>query len=67
MSTSDSSVSIPVNRPGISINTSVRNNLEFTPKLWPQLLAAFAANMGAFAFGTVISWSAVGFPRLEED
>ncbi|CAG7786933.1 unnamed protein product, partial [Allacma fusca] len=25
------------------------------------------ANMGAFAFGTVISWSAVGFPRLEED
>ncbi|CAG7827393.1 unnamed protein product [Allacma fusca] len=40
---------------------------KFRPKVWPQLIAAFAANMGAVACGTVISWSAPGFPSLEED
>ncbi|CAG7828152.1 unnamed protein product, partial [Allacma fusca] len=32
-----------------------------------QYLAALAANMGAFAFGTVMSWSATALPDLRKD
>ncbi|CAL8125629.1 unnamed protein product [Orchesella dallaii] len=33
-------------------------------KKWPQLIASIAANMGAFAFGTVLAWSATGIPSM---
>ncbi|ODN01431.1 Facilitated trehalose transporter Tret1 [Orchesella cincta] len=35
-------------------------------KKWPQFVASIAANMGAFAFGTVLAWSATGIPSMTE-
>jgi len=34
-------------------------------QLLPQVVAAFAATLGAFAYGTAISWSSAALPSLE--
>ncbi|CAG7730150.1 unnamed protein product, partial [Allacma fusca] len=64
---SDEEVSVTPRSVETSTEAIIPPGKEFKPKLWPQLLAAFAANMGAVAFGNVICWSSTGLPSLEKD
>ncbi|CAG7817292.1 unnamed protein product [Allacma fusca] len=39
---------------------------KFKGKLWPQVYASFAANMGSMALGTVVAWTATALPDMRK-